>query len=344
MTVAAFALILLSASYLWMRRWQLSRSHLLRSDGHALYFFVVAAAVPLGIWVGCSIKAVAHMANMPTLPHEFANATLGTLLADDRHRGEIALFGLVAIASLPLAPILAWILNRPIEACSALTARLLFRLGVIEEFEGFLWGVNERGLSVMATTTSGKVYVGNSLELPLKGAARKYIRLEPLLSGYRDEKQIFHPTTSYRWIAKLPRSLTSGENGLCRRDFDVLLPSETITSVHSFDLETFVARYSTHGAQNTVLAPTESDAPFEKGAPQLGDRFKPELRNPTTLTEWFYLLFVVAVFATPVAFSHASIWLGVFLIFIGVLVGSAAAIEPLRRFVRARLGRPTATD
>lgn len=333
MTVTALALILLSASYLWLRRWQLSRSHLLRSDGHALYFLVVAAAVPLGVWTACSIKAFLHLIGHPALLDEIVDDTLGRVLVVGEGKTQVALFGFVAIAAIPAAFVLAWLLNRPVVACSALTARLLFRLGVIEELEGFLWDVSERGLSVMATTSSGKVYVGNSLEMPLQVAARRYVRLEPLLSGYRDEQQEFKVTTSYRWISGLPRSSTPGARELCRRDFDVLLPIDSIQSVHSFDLATFVARYA--------ISKADKGANLElKPPPVLSEETSaPSTRSPTTSTEWCYLGFVVAVFAAPCALALSLTTTGAFTVLFGAVAGVASAIEPIRRWAKKRSDR-----
>ncbi len=329
MTVAAFALVLLSASYVWLRRWRLSRSHLLRSDGHALYFIVVAAALPAAFWTGSVLMAGAHLLGEPMLPHRIAQSLLGSLVDSGSKGPGLVLFGLIAIAAVPASLIHAWLLNLPIPFRSGLTARLLLRMSSIEELERFLWDTNERSLSVMITTTSGKVYVGNSLELPTGGKESRFVRLEPLLSGFRDSRQEFVPTTTYQWIATLPRNADSDRDALCKRDFDILIPSLTIASVHSFDLDTYVRRYVIKKQKQhedvddgVLCAETEEQGdPLDElthdsipGAP---------LKNQNTRAEFIYLLYCLAILIAPIFLALEQILLTILIVCIGVMCGAA---------------------
>jgi hypothetical protein len=317
MNVAAFALILLSAAYIFLRRWQLSRSHLMRSDGHALYFLVVAAAVPVGVWTASVLRAIGWILPNPAWGHSIGAYFLGDVLGDQQGANQVLHFGIIAVATLAASPVLAWLLNLPVVGCSALTARLLFRLGSVAELERFLWDANDRGLSVMVTTTTGKVYVGNSLYMPVPGHDKEFIRLEPLLSGYRDERQDFQPTTSYSWIASLPSEASSAVGELCKRDFDVVVPIDKVASVHSFDLATYVARY------RSIVANTDGMQPEQGPRSQIRE----DPRVHTTKAEWFYLFYVVAVAVAPTLIACNMPFVAVATAVLGALCGFASAVE-----------------
>jgi hypothetical protein len=320
MNVAAFALILLGATYVFLRRWTLSRSHLLRADGHALYFLVVAAAVPVGIWTATSLTAVGVLTSHPEWWTSLASAFLQGVLVEEKNPQQVIHFGLISVAALAASPVLAWVLNFPAVKSPALTARLLFRLGSVAELERFLWDASDRGLPVMVTLTSNKVYVGYSRSLPAPGPDKELIRLEPLLSGYRDDKQDFQWTTTYGWISSLPNA-SSTVGDLCRKDFEVILPMDKITSVHSFDLATYSARYSgkAGGGDPEELAP-------EQG-PQFPLRDSSSVH--TTKAELFYIAYVIGVAVLPalLAFDYPIVALGD--LFLVTLCGFASAIDAI---------------
>lgn len=292
MPAAAFALILLSASYLWLRRWRLSRSHLQRTSGHALYFFVVAAAVPVGIWTGLVLRALGHVFGDWQLPARMGALILSPIVPTDIS-AQVLLFGIVSVCALPASILLAALLNAPLPFDSRLTARLLLRLGSLEELEHFLWATSERGLSTMITTASGKVYIGNSLEMPTGENGRRFLRIEPQLSGFRNDHQEFEPTTSYAWIDALPADSLQSDGSLCKRDFDVLIPVDSVTSVHSFDIGTFAARKFSTTPTQVENSTSEIEGGFS-GSP-LSDIKK----SVPTPVEWVYFFYVISIWLVP---------------------------------------------
>src|SRR5262249_40030519 len=157
--------------------------------------------------------------------------------ADDKSTDTAVRFGLAALASIPLSPLLAWLLNIPLRNVRSLCSSLLFRISSVSELEGFLWDATSRSLSVMITMDNGKVYIGNAIEAPKPGEKKTWIRLEPLLSGFRNkDTHKLEIATSYFWIHR-----DAGKGHISVEDFDVLLPIDGIHSVHPFDLELWAA-------------------------------------------------------------------------------------------------------
>src|SRR6185312_11598643 len=81
---------------------------------------------------------------------------------------------------------------------------------------------------------------GFSIEARSSRDEKEWVRLEPLLSGYRNEKHEFIDTTDYAWLHRdtLPIPYR-------RSDFDILIPASDITSVHAFDLNIYLRHFPT---------------------------------------------------------------------------------------------------
>ena len=83
------------------------------------------------------------------------------------------------------------------------------RLSCFSELEEFLWVTGLRGLPVMITLSSSKVYVGYTMDEPTQSRSEtNWIRLEPLLSGYRDDTQRFQLTVVYAFLQTMPSNHT----------------------------------------------------------------------------------------------------------------------------------------
>lgn len=164
---------------------------------------------------------------------------------------KMSTLGTVATLSVPLVFVTAIVLDLPLRYSSSLRAKLLISLRSLGELEEFLWTNAAKQLPVMLTMSSGKVYVGTSIDTTSLRDERRWLRLEPLLSGYRDDRHRFQPVTSYAWIH------TSGlaQESLAPDDFDVLLPLDDVRSVHAFDLTTYAQKFD-----NSIAVPAAMTA------------------------------------------------------------------------------------
>lgn len=166
MNVALFALVFLTSGYVFMRLWQLSRSHLMQSEGHTLYFLAVWAALLIGL---LSIIVSHDILSVPWLGSQFGDfvsLSLKAYLTDEKNLDNVVRFGTAALVSLPLSLLLAWAFNVPLRSSVSLCPDLLFRVSSVSELESFLWNATKRSLSVMISLNGGKVYIGNAIESP----------------------------------------------------------------------------------------------------------------------------------------------------------------------------------
>ena len=99
MGVAVFALIFLSSSYLFLRRWNITRPHAFRWDGHALHFSVVAAA--LALVVEADLLRVQVELSGPA--GAYVTAKLTNLLATFATDKKLETLGATALWSVPIA-------------------------------------------------------------------------------------------------------------------------------------------------------------------------------------------------------------------------------------------------
>lgn len=161
-------------------------------------------------------------------------------------------------------------------------------MSCLNELEEFLLATNTRNMPVMVTLSSNKVYVGFSIEANGARDKKEWVRLEPLLSGYRNDKHEFVDTTDYRWLHQdqLP-------DGHKRSDFDILLPTSNITSVHAFDLSIYLKQFGEARAET---------ADISRRVPRSSEL-------PLTLTEWCYWAFVLCL-CLVIPVSYFTGWLG----------------------------------
>jgi len=278
MNNAAFALLVLAAGYIAARRSLIWRPHIFRSDGHALYFLVVVTAIAVAAFSSLALHEIER------IPHlgSFIQSCLDRLLKAFG-AGKVSLsLGSIALVSVAASFLLAWILNVPLVECRTLRGALLMRLSCLSELEEFLWATTARQLPVMLTMSSSKVYVGFAIDASTTRGEREWVRLEPFLSGYRDEKQGFEPVTDYTWL----HTGTADPNQRPIEDFDILLPADEIRSVHAFDLPTYLTKF-------------KQSEPFE--GPLQQERTPRETAPKATKAERFYVAYVAGIFTLPVA-------------------------------------------
>lgn len=90
---------------------------------------------------------------------------------------------------------------------------------------------------ILVTLTTGKFYVGYSESLPIPSVT-KYIKLMPMLSGYRDDKQMLQFTAHYIKVYA-EYSITKSIPDLEELNLKVILNFDTIVSVSTFRLELY---------------------------------------------------------------------------------------------------------
>lgn len=297
---AVFALIFLSSGYLFLRRWRITRPHAFRWDGHALYFSVVVASLVLVMeadWLRVQVET-SGAAGI------YITERLSNLLTSFATDQKLRVLGLTALWSVPIAIIGFSAFNLPLRFSPLLRIQLYLRMSCLNELEEFLLVTNTRNMPVMVTLSSNKVYVGFSIEANGARDKKEWVRLEPLLSGYRNDEHEFVDTTDYRWLhqGQLP-------DGHKRTDFDILLPAPNITSVHAFDLSIYLNQFGDAQAEASNISP----------------RMPRSSELPSTLTEWCYWAFVSCL-CLIIPASYFTGTLGLALMILLTILFAAASI------------------
>lgn len=250
MNAAAFALVLLAAGYVLLRYTPFTRASVFRTDGHALYFMVVAASLAIAAYTAVLLH---ELSRIPAVGEVVGSSSLRLLTLFGTEEKAQAL-GKVAIAAVPAACLLAALFRLPVRICDSLQEQLLLSQSSISEIEEFLWMAASRSLPVMLTLGSGKVYVGTTIRTAAQRDDRRWLRLEPLMSGFRDDKHTFQMTTSYAWL----HSERTKHGDLPIEDFDILIPFDDVKSAHAFDLPTYRDRFSTESTPTTGVPAKEA--------------------------------------------------------------------------------------
>ncbi len=114
------------------------------------------------------------------------------------------------------------------------------RQGVIREndhFEALIVRAIDNSEYVLLTTESRKVYVGFIICGSQFAHEREYVRIWPILSGYRSsESHEVHYTTFYAPIYER-LYLRPNAASVDPRDFEIVLPASTVTTMSIFDEE-----------------------------------------------------------------------------------------------------------
>jgi hypothetical protein len=89
------------------------------------------------------------------------------------------------------------------------------------------------------TLDSGKCYIGLVIALPVPSVSR-FVRIIPMISGYRDDKLKLHFTTQYLSVYKdYFNGNTPQFPEIKKLDVDMVLPLDKIVSVAYFDIEMY---------------------------------------------------------------------------------------------------------
>lgn len=282
MGTAAFALLFLASGYIALRCTPFTRFHAIHTDGHALYFLVVASALAISALSAITVHELFKIPGLGPSARSLLERFLRTFVADK----ESTKFGSIAVLSAPIAFFTARLLGLPLRRSAILRSRLLTSLRSVGELEGFLCTATARNIPVMLTMSSGDAYVGTSIGTTAPKDHRRWIRLEPLLAGIIDERRQFNPTVSY---ARAYPSHTDGSSS-SSEDFDIFLPLEEVHSVSMFDLPTY-------------RHPTTRESPRNLMTVQ-------RLSTDTPKAIRFYVGYVVVLLSLPlVSLTAGPLWL-----------------------------------
>jgi hypothetical protein len=313
---AIFALVFLSSGYLFLRRWSITRPHALSWDGHALYFSVVVASIVLAIESDILREIVEECG---PLGIQF-NAKISGVLSAFATENKLSILGVTAVWSVPVAVVSFVLLNAPIRFSPFLRVQLYLRLSCLGELEEFLLITSARNLPVMLTLASKKVYVGFSLEANASRGKKDWVRIEPLVSGYRNDDQEFVDTTDYSWL-----HASGSQQSFRREDFDIIIPASEIVSAHAFDLGIYVQQFQGGGVSSTATSDIGAQAGSSGSASHV--RVERAAGQPATKQEKLYWSFCCAL-AGIAPVTYFSWWLvSILWILLTALLAYASVVD-----------------
>ena len=234
-----FNLLLLPAlgGYLALRFWNRTRFFLARQDGYRFVLWVALAAAAL---LAASTLLVAAL---------YATGA-GESAARGWHRVVPFAHSGKAVAALALGAAAPILLNRVPRIVRwgfpgwnserYWAERALDTAG--DELELLLFRSLVHKMLVMATLSSGKVYVGFVTRSLPPDVERRYLRLLPVASGYRDgaDRQVRF-TTLYEEVRQQAGDVGSPLYGLLDQDFEIVIPVREVVSVNLFDFVAYEA-------------------------------------------------------------------------------------------------------
>ena len=132
--------------------------------------------------------------------------------------------------------------------------RLVFNAIKGQEFERFIYKAITEQLLIMATLEAGKVYIGwplDTFSFSDSDTGKKFLRLLPLQSGHRDEKQRYESTTAYSLaFAKIKEENSAITPAIIADKLQVVVPVRQIISVHFFDPDLYKTFHAAKSAGN----------------------------------------------------------------------------------------------
>lgn len=244
---ASLLLLPLIGGYALATIWDGSLYNASRESGHRLYFRALFYAVIVFICAG-----LIHIISFATSPkyHELlsfiATVTHGpeTLEIWDK-TARYSVFTM----SFTLGPILGhtlnfsrlpFLLNRKVpwtefQPFLWWQAYLLKNAIQNNDFERIVYRSFRKQLPLLITLQSGKIYIGWAVRAPNPVSVRKFLRILPLISGYRNSEHRLEITTDYYTVLE---TVSEGKqlDHLEIGDFEVVIPIDQIISAHLFDL------------------------------------------------------------------------------------------------------------
>jgi hypothetical protein len=246
MSLTAFLFLPLVGGYAFSIIWNASRYLAARESGHKLYFRAIFYAVFLMI-VATEIHVIFfHYPWYQNIISFVSHATQGkdASVTIWSYSSKLTLI----IISFILGPSIGHILNLPnsrflqkITLFQKWQKRLLKNAIKNNDFELLIERASYHTIPIFFSLQCGKVYVGLVVRSPNPIEERKAIRILPIMSGYREtstQEAVF--TTFYLEIfKKLGDDNHEDLSHLDPVDFEVVIPSDQISSSHLFDLNAY---------------------------------------------------------------------------------------------------------
>ena len=246
---AALLLVALCGGYWFNSIWLRTKYYSAREAGHRLYFRAAGHAVWLVFLISACLFPVAlHLAPPPQLVAQPPLADLFDIYMQ-LMRGRMGI--LSVLLSLPVAVLLGILFNLYYRLPGT-RVRLLKKVVDGRELEKLVLYAAETKLLLQITLDTGKVYVGWVLTTIDPTKEREYLRVMPLMSGYRTSDThgveftvIYTDVVRLRRKTETPRAGLNGFevnpelSGLKPVDFEIVLPSARIVSAHRHDARVY---------------------------------------------------------------------------------------------------------
>lgn len=287
MLSAILLFVPLLAGYIFTVTWRYSRYRSAREDSQRLYFRAAGYGLFFAACAGLSLLAIKiHLPQLLPIATSAVEFALPSVLfagqGDDKAitPSQWTEVGTFLAFTLLWGSTLGFILNRghrwTLELIdeaqrqrgkhdgSGLTAAQKTLKKVIQErgddLELVLFTAIDRTAPIQFTLENRKVYIGNVVELIEPHVDRRYLRILPLLSGYRDAEDCrLYFTTSYSAIYEQMLNEECEDLGhLTPEDFEIVVPISTIQSISLFDFSAYL-RFSQE-------EPEEDEAPSPQAA------------------------------------------------------------------------------
>lgn len=232
----ALLLAVLSGGFLFSVSFFPSKYHSARESGHKLYFRAVFYAIFL---VTCAIAIWIFLRSggplSPALIPGLSCFELIITILDSKYRDEVLMLAFTLSPS-------GFLLNLFFIAPKLNLNGLLLKYIVSNrDFERLILRALSTSIPLLVTLESGKCYVGWAVRGIDPTEERKYIRILPLVSGYRgeDDHRVNFTTYYDEIIAEIDRSNEHELGHLESEDFEVVIPVNKIVSAHLFDLTAY---------------------------------------------------------------------------------------------------------
>lgn len=214
---AALGLLSLAGGFLLIHLYPRTAIPAYRAQGQRLLLYCASAAVILLVLSRLVILLLAQyfpelLSVLSSMAHALAPSVpyAGTL-----------------VGSIVLAVVLAFSL-RSEDLADEISVRTIYQDG--DELEILLWEALHGAEPIEVSLETGKVYIGLPVDTTYPGEPRRYVRMLPYVSGYRDSQQSLLITVHY---LDLIEALTES----APRELEVVIPVDRIVSARMFDLD-----------------------------------------------------------------------------------------------------------
>jgi hypothetical protein len=305
----------LAAGFYAGSKWKVSKVYISKDPGHPLYFLSALIAVFLVIFAFAANEATSQLDVHERLCQLAAHLIKPLVKTDELIRlTQLSLMTTwVVLASFIVPRLLNW----PLNSNGALLDQIAEKYGEREAIDDVVRDALRLQIPLAITLDDSKVYIG----FPISGepfglASKRWFRLRPMLSGYRDVKRELQLTTDYQAVISSLRGV-DGDDSTAERAFDVVVPFDRMISAHPFDLESY---------SNYFIGSEWGDAEQQVRLQQLSEFARESA--PNKLHSRDYWAFAILLGLSPFVLLAAS-WLVALLILLLAMSFGIQAAHPI---------------